>query len=265
MAKGFGYVPDPLEYQIEDEVDRMLIGGASSLLPGVSHGTSKEWRHLVDRVPNQGPTNSCVGWWLSSAVYLAGRAAEVMGTGERVERPSALWSYALARWKDPATQVGRLTDDGCQPRAMMRGAQENGLVAEKRWPFDPADVNVPPPFDADVAGADAFLTGWYGIGASHAADMMRSALDRGHFPGFAIDVYDNFYAYNGTSTYDIPRGSWQGSHMVTVVGHRPGELCILNSWGREWGDDGYAWLTDELVESAYVKQRLVVTAAPASR
>jgi hypothetical protein len=262
MPRGLGYIPDAIEHQIEDEVERAIVGGPRALLSGSSFGASREWRHLVDRVADQGATNSCVGQWLSNAVYLAGRAAEVMGTGARVKRPSALWSYAIARWKDAH---GLLVDDGCQPRSMMLGAQEHGIVAEDRWPFDPADVNVAPPFDADVAGADAHLTGWYGIGAAHASDLMRSALDRGHFPGFAIDVYDNFYDHNGTATYDEPKGEWRGSHMITAVAHRPGAICILNSWSKHWADDGYAWLSDALIESVHVRQRLVITAAPASR
>jgi hypothetical protein len=260
MARGMGFICDTLADVFAAREERPLVGGGvGSLFSGrtTGHATSRDWRHLLDHVVDQGPTNSCVGQFLSSAVYLAGQAQN-----EPVKRPSALWSYAGARWRD---NYGVLEDIGCRPTQLMLAGQEHGLVAEERWPFEVASVNVPPPFDADVAGADALLTGWYSADLMDVPLALRLALDKGHFPGVAMEVRDSFYDVRPFDVFDEPRGEFRGNHMVTLVGYRPGAFLLLNSWGRGWGDDGSCWVSDRFIASHYCKQRMVVTAAPASR
>lgn len=259
-----GYKPDLLAEQGEDRDERPLRDEHVGLIrERVGISSSRTWVHLVDRVLDQSSTNSCVGQSLSTAIYLRGAYELAMGIGPGVARPSALWSYGVARWKDSA---GALVDDGCRPRQALYGAQEHGIVSDARWPFDPADVNVAPPFDLDLAGADALLTGWYSAdGDANTADAMRAALDVGHFPIFAIDVYENFFEYHGLDVYSQPAGAWRGQHMLTAIAYRPGAIGFLNSWGADAHDGGFGWFADDFIRSHYTKQRLVVTAAPASR
>lgn len=272
MARGTGYIADLPSHQGEDLRTRPLVHDERGLFTRdelVGASRSKDWRHLVDRPLDQGSTEACVAFFISNGVYLRGRVAEAQGIGPRVARPSMLHLWAMTRYLDQE-QAGvpverrQLVNVGTRPRNAFLAAQTHGLIAEDRWDFDPADMNVPPPFDADIAGADALLTGYYAIGAEHAFDMMCSALDRGHFPGFAIDAYENLFDHNGTSTYDEPRGEQRGAHMVTAVGYRPDEILIWNSYGPGWGDDGFAWFSRRLIESTFVKQRFVVTGAPSS-
>ena len=259
MSRGMGFIPDSLADQFAAREQRPVVGvGSHALLSGTgSIATSRDWRHLLDRVSDQGPTNSCVGQFVSSAVYLAGQAQNAP-----VLRPSALWSYAVARLRD---HYGQLVDLGCRPSQMMLGCEENGLVAESRWPFEVDAVNVAPPFDADIAGADALLTGWYSADMMDIPAALRLALDKGHFPGLAMEVHEDFGNVNGFDVYDEPRGDLVGSHMVTLVGYRPGAFLLLNSWGRTWADEGCCWVSERFVASHYCKQRVVVTAAPASQ
>lgn len=272
MLRGTGYIADLPSHQGEDLRTRPLVHDEFGLLTRdeiVGAARSKDWRHLVDGPKDQGPTESCVWQFISNGVYLRGRVQEVQGIGPRVARPSVLYGWAMTRLLDQEqdgvpVERRQLVNVGCRPRTAFMSAQAHGLIADDRWDFDPADMNVEPPFDADIAGADALLTGYYALGAEHSFEMMCGALDRGHFPGFAIDAYDNLFDYNGTATYREPRGEIRGAHMLTAVGFRPDEILIWNSWGRGWGDDGYAWFSRELIESTFVKQRFVVTGAPAA-
>lgn len=272
MLRGTGYIADLPSHQGEDLRTRPLVHDELGLLTReeiVGVARSKDWRHLCDGRPDQSSTEACVWFFLSNGVYLRGRVQEAQGIGPRVERPSVLYGWAMTRYLDQeqdGVPVDRrqLVNIGCRPRNAFLAAQRHGLVSEERWSFDPADMNVAPPMDNDIAAADALLTGYYAIGGDHAFDLMCSALDRGHFPGFAIDAYENLFDHNGTSTYDEPRGAQRGAHMLTCVAYRPDEICVWNSWSASWGDDGFAWFSRRLVESTFVKQRFVVTGAPAS-
>lgn len=260
---GFGFIPDRLAHTEEDAIARPLFGttGSSSLdQVGDDYASSRDYRHLDDGVTNQLSTNSCWAQFVSNACYLAGQEAHWRGTGPAINRPSVLWAYAVGRYK---TTFGKLVDLGTRPRDGLEGLGEHGLVAEKDWAFNAAEINDAPPFDLDLKAIDSKLTGYYFIGdAAASPEQMRAANDKGHFPGLALDVHESFIDHNGDGVYEEPSGDLRGLHMVTVVGYRPGSILIKNSWGTNWGDDGYAWLSDRFVRSHYVKHRCVITAAP---
>ena len=50
----------------------------------------------------------------------------------------------------------------------------------------------------------------------------------------------------GSSGYWYPKYSPGGGHAMTVVGYddtlNGGSFRIVNSWGYQWGDNGYAWI-----------------------
>lgn len=251
---GFGAIPDRLADAEADGRSKhvgRLIGASASFPDRVDHS-----KH-IDAVPNQGATNSCVGWFVSSAIYLAGQIS-----GRPVPRPSAKWSYDVARYID---SPGLLIDAGCRPRSMMLGLARHGIVAESRVPFGgPATINQPPPFDADLAGADALFEDYYKVDGD-VPTLLRMALAAGHVPGFAMAVHESFVELARGAVYDEPEGAELGRHMVTLVGYRPGAFLLLNSWSEHWADGGLCWISDRFVTSSYVSDRYVVTAAPIGR
>lgn len=253
MMRALGAIPDTLDVVAEDIVKRplsQLVGFAASVRAERDHSP------FLDAIYDQGVTNSCVGWWLSNAIYLAGQIA-----GTPVERPSVRWLYSVARWWDTPNV---LNDWGCRPRSALMGATEHGVISSSALPWAEEDVNDRVPLEVDVAAAVVTLTGWYRAAGGHIPTLLRLALDAGHIPGLALQVHDSFFQYT-SGIYDEPAGTMHGHHMVTVVGYRPGAFLVANSWGNGWGEAGFAWLSDHFVESHYVSDRYVVTAVPAGR
>ena len=251
MARQFGAIPDDPDLAEADARSRhvaLLLGRVRSAPASI------DLSHHLDTVLDQENSGSCVGHWFSNAIYLTGQAQ-----GRPVPRPSRRWSYAVARLRE---QRGVLIDDGCRPRDCVMGALEHGIVAEERFPWDVATVNELPPFDLDVAGSDALFTGFYKVDGDVPA-LLRLALASGHVPGFAMQVHEDFGDLGAFDLYDTPRGTLLGRHMVTVIGTRPGAFRILNSWGTDWADGGFGWLSERFVASAFVGDRYVVVSAPA--
>jgi hypothetical protein len=252
--KGFGASPDLLADAEHDARTRHVAG-----LVGRDAGVlsaAVDWTDRLDRISDQGATSSCVGQAMSTAIYLAGQAQD-----RPVPRPSAAWSYALARYYDTP---GVLVDVGCRPRSCVLAALQHGIVAESRVPFDAAAVNAAPPLDADVAGADALFTGYYRV-AGDVPLLMRMALARGHVPMLSMVVHEAFQDLPGDAVYSEPAGTELGRHMVCVAGYRPGAFRVINSWGTGWADDGTCWIADRFIASSYVQDAYVVNAAPVSR
>lgn len=252
--KGFGAIPDRLE-DAEHDARHRHIAGLIGRDAGVL-SAAIDWTDHLDRIPDQGASSSCVGQAMSTAIYLAGQALRAP-----VPRPSAAWSYAVARYYDTP---GVLVDVGCRPRSAVLGALRHGIVAESRVPFDPAAVNVAPPLDADVAGADALFTGYYRV-AGDVPLLLRMALEKGHVPMLSMVVHESFQDLGRGATYAEPEGTELGRHMVAIAGYRPGSFCLVNSWGTGWADGGTCWIADRFIASSYVQDVYVVTAAPASR
>lgn len=251
--RGCGAIPDKL---IDAELDGRTRHIAGLIGAQAGYATARDWTHLLDFVPDQGATNRCVGWSFSSGMYLAGQAK-----GQPILRPSPKWLYDIARYYDTP---GVLVDVGSRPRSMALAAAQHGVIAEARLESTESNVNEPPPFDADLAGADALFTGYYKVDGN-VPTLLRMALDKGHFPTLAMVVHESFQDLGRDAVYDEPDGMELGRHMVTLVGYRASAFLLLNSWGKSWAADGLCWISDRFVASQYVSDRYVVTAAPPVR
>lgn len=71
---------------------------------------------------------------------------------------------------------------------------------------------------------------------------------------YSYPVVAGFTNYSSSTLYNVgSSGIWyprytkgSGGHAMTIVGYddtfNGGSFRIVNSWGRDWGDDGYAWI-----------------------
>lgn len=228
-----------------------LVGGPMALL------TEIDWSWLLDRVPDQRATNSCVGWAMSSALFLAGQAQH-----RPIPRPSAKGIYDLARLTDAKPDV--LVDFGCRPRAAIEGVQAFGICAETHWPFDEPGINNAPPLDVFRSSIDSLVTGWSRIAVdADAPGYMRTALSQCHFPIFGLAVDEAFEQYGGGDYRPVEGSAPRGNHMLCVVGHRPGAFRVVNSWSALWGEDGLCWIAEDVFASDAVGDILVIEHAPA--
>jgi len=78
-----------------------------------------------------------------------------------------------------------------------------------------------------------------------------AALELGKPILCGITLFKNFKP-DENNIIPFPAGELIGGHAVLIVGHKPGYVKILNSWGKEWGDNGCAWVPYNMIENAYV-------------
>jgi len=172
--------------------------------------------------------------------------------------------------------------------ALYEKGKGTPLVVETAWPYDPhkaCKLDESPgdrgycqqaygiqsgtwKSDATLSGerARAEASGVYRILTFHPfkrpvdADEVARVLGTGQaiYVGFDIDTkaWSAANRRNGGVLGDwTPDGS--GGHAVALVGFRPAtsgggrQYLVHNSWGKGWGDGGYAWVSE-----AMVKQRI---------
>lgn len=228
-----GYLPDT-----PDNRDRPIgaLGLATSPPP------SSSMAGLVERILDQGNTESCVAHAIAQGLQVAHRQL-----GANVELPSRRFLY----WQARGYHGGELIDAGTYLRTCMRGVVRFGPCSETGCPWDPRLINRSPGWPAYRAAFDgAGLRGYYRVSeGDDRLDEIRRAIATGIPVAFGTRVSDAFKRFGGTGTVTRPSSSSAvGGHAMLVVGYEPGRFRVVNSWGQYWGDRGCAWLDDAYLD-----------------
>ncbi len=77
-------------------------------------------------------------------------------------------------------------------------------------------------------------------------EVVKKALYENHPVVFSMNVYNSFWRNNVTDPWDGLQDSIVGSHAMCVIGYNNnkygGAFEIMNSWGSDWGSDGFLWI-----------------------
>jgi C1A family cysteine protease len=140
-----------------------------------------------------------------------------------------------------------------------------GSPPENWWPYDDLTTFDDEPdaflyaFAANYKAIQYMRLDAPGLSGDRVLDNVKAALATKYISMFGFPVYSSL-GREADIPYPTPRDSLDGGHAVLAVGyddhHRcpnagEGALRIRNSWGTDWGDDGYGWLPYQ-----YVRERL---------
>lgn len=257
--RGYGHIIDDSP---DDSPSARAHFGAYAALPARA-----DLSGFVARVRDQLGSSSCVGQATAAAIDIRLRRL-----GAFRSEASALALYALARLYDkPASEP--LVDEGTTARTLFRAVRDFGVPPESTWPFRAEDyeerVLEPLPMDVLQAGSCAALPAWYRIDSvGHARiNEIRHALSRDYPVILSIRVDQAFEDARASDEIGAFDGEELGRHMLACVGYetdRDGRtrFRILNSWGPEWGDNGFVWFSEQRILDAGTRDLYVVQVAP---
>jgi len=185
-------------------------------------------------VYNQGDLNSCTANAIAAAVQF-----DLMKQNERSFMPSRLFLYFNER-----SMAGDVkTDTGAPIRDGIKCIARIGDCPETLWPYIASRFAVKPP-EACYAQARKYRAVRYQR-LSQKGEQLRGCLASGYPFVLGIKVYAGFEGSKVEKTGHVPMpGSGQkpkGGHAVLAVGYDDSKkwFLIRNSWGDEWGINGY--------------------------
>ncbi|MBC7188838.1 cysteine protease [Candidatus Aerophobetes bacterium] len=217
-------------------------------------------RKWCSPVEDQGNLGSCTA---HAAVGIV-EYFECRAFGKHIDG-SRLFVYKTTR-----NLMGVTGDTGAWLRNTMGALVLCGVPPEKYWPYDPSDFDREPP---------AFV---YSIAENY--ESIRYFCHDPHYRNTPADKvlltvkwflaagipsmfgFFGFPSFNCTDVkggipYPCPGEKAEWGHAVVAVGYddtkkikntrcgreTTGALLIRNSWGTDWGDDGYGWLPYQYV------------------
>ena len=200
-------------------------------------------RDVLPPTGDQGRRGTCVAFALTAL-----HTAAIASNDERLAL-SEEYLFWAAKKRDGHP------GDGTTYPAAVRGLFEDGQCQAEHWPYDDATSHNESGYSPSAtATADAQSRTADGLNHAVAVDEVREALAGGSPIAIAIPVWPDFDAADGKGVASLPPNIDQLSleHAVVIAGHDRTQSAVLirNSWGGEWGDDGYAWFEDHILDAA---------------
>lgn len=125
---------------------------------------------------------------------------------------------------------------GMTPREAMKIVQKYGICREAIYPYGTIDY---PMYIPQIAYDDALIFRWESYASISKIDVVKKALYRDGVCAICMPVYnENIDMWNARQGDE-----YLGGHAMALVGYDDTKehFIIRNSWGEEWGDNGYTY------------------------
>ena len=183
----------------------------------------------------QRPSRTCVSW---AVTYAAGSdALRRADPAQHLALLSPAFTYALAGGT-PTCQRGTSIARTLEvPRTI-------GALPLEEFAFDGNDCSREPTGEELSRAARWRIKGWSRVDPQDFG-AVKGQLARGRPVIFAMHVGPRFQAHRGAGVFDtLDTGPGLDGHAMALVGYDDARdaFRLLNSQGRDWGDNGYAWI-----------------------
>jgi C1A family cysteine protease len=199
-----------------------------------------DMRSQMSPVVDQGDLGSCT----ANAIVSGLREYLEIATGSNLVLLSRLFLYYQERLIEGTVHE----DSGATLRDGMKVLNTIGVCPEEDEPYD-IDRYTEPPSDKDIQDATNYKISSYQRIIN--LNALKAALAEGLPVVFGFSVYQSFESDTVAQTGKIPMPENDeqllGGHAVLAVGYDDTDdqnsyLIIRNSWGKDWGDNGYCYM-----------------------
>ena len=221
----YGWVPDRPDQR--DKLYAAIAKPPKKLPPAV------DLRPGCSPVEDQGQLGSCTANALVGNLEFLEKQA-----GKPVADLSRLFIY----YNERAMEGTINEDSGAMIRDGVKSLVNLGVCAEKNWPYTIGKFTVKPTAACFKAALKHQVLSYHRI---LTLQQMKQCLAEGYPFVFGFSVYEGFesadVAKTGQLNLPTPKEKQMGGHAIMAVGYDDStqRLLIRNSWGTDWGLQGY--------------------------
>ncbi len=199
-------------------------------------------------VGDQGNLGSCVAWAVAyAAKSYHEKIEENWDLANSQNQFSPSWIY---------NQINGGQDSGSQIPDALNLVVHQGLDTLANFPYSVNDYTTQPDNTSYINASKYKATSWTYV--INNANVIKQLLNDGNVVIASLSIFPDFDNLNNSSNkvYDnLNVGSSRGKHAVVLVGYDDniqrsngqGAFKFINSWGTDWGESGYGWLSYEFV------------------
>lgn len=186
---------------------------------------------LSDKLPpvgNQGMQNSCVAWAIA---YALKSYEEKVESGQQYKfSPSFIYNQ-INNGQNAPTYV---TD-------ALNVLSQQGVCLYDDMPYDQNDWVSKPSEQSKLSAKKYRIDYWRKINHTDVKEV-KAHLAAG-YPVIIGAVVSDEFIRNGKDIWKDP-GTQEGGHCMLLVGYDDNKNAfkVMNSWGTEWGDNGFGWI-----------------------
>ena len=210
----------------------------------------------IGAVRNQGDCGGCYAFGALAAAESTYNRAMGLTDDEAVDFSESFIIWTLSQYYDGLHGCGGASIDYEE----LTGILNYGVVTESVYPYSETD----PSGDDHLDSASSLFSEWYRIAPNDIETMKRvlynfGALDAAVEVDYAFENYSGgIYSNSTRSVEDILPYTAYTNHAISLVGwdDTGGYWILRNSWGQNWGEDGYMYIdwtsANVALEAAYL-------------
>ena len=206
---------------------------------------SVDLRKKCGKIYNQGKLGSCT----ANAILSAYKYDEINQHGKVYYEPSRLFLYYNERSMEGTTEY----DNGASIRDGIKSLNKVGVCSEDKWPYNIDYFRYKPTSDCykEAQGHESLQY----KRLNQDIEQFKECLKSGYPFVFGFSVYESFETEEVSKTGIMPMPSESekvlGGHAVMCVGYDENKkmFIIMNSWGEEWGEDGYFYMPYDFISN----------------
>ncbi len=232
---------DPAQFEKAEIYEPLAVDDSKNPLP-----ESANLQRFCPTPQNQGAQGSCVAW---SSAFAAQTILQSAMTGQQPEQVAF----------SPAFMYNQIGLDGCQGSYIIRAMEfmkNTGGVPYNAFPYTDQDCSRQPNRTMQEEASQFRMRGFNRLSLGDRNDAVdiraiRENLAQGAPVVIGMMVGQSFMqSMMGKDIWVPAPGDQQmmgfGGHAMCVVGYDDkkygGSFLIMNSWGSEWGTNGFAWV-----------------------
>lgn len=200
---------------------------------------------------DQGRQSACVGWavgYAARSYYASTHDGRPIGNPANIPSPAYIYNVINE-------EPGNCGHGTRIPRALE--LLKSGALSLAQYPYNASTCRRPSAQQQSSAN-DFRIERWLTVDPDN-LDQIKAQLAQHHPVILSWRVRDDFQRLGGGQVYRRATGpETKNFHAITAVGYDEGlqAFRLINSWGSDWGDGGFAWVGYEAfrseVRSAFV-------------
>ena len=246
--------PDHRDYLADSEKGKKYIKETTAKLKikkSVLSGNPVDLRSYFTPIENQEDIGSCTAQAAAGLVEYV----ELNQFDEYLD-VSRLFLYKVTR-----KLLGLTGDTGAYVRTTLKALRLFGTVPETYYPYDTPHYDEEPPAFCYSFARNYQILNYYRL---QDLNEIKNVLNQGLPVAFGFTVFRSMFTPDVEETGIIPfpadNDSVAGGHAVVAAGYDDGKKRVLirNSWGTEWGEEGYGYMPYEYFERGLTRDYWVL-------